>query len=154
MHNDTPGLGAERGITRLFADYAWHIDHGATPDADAVSMCFAPDGRWISDGLATERVGRESIRALFGASLPEAITQGLHYITNVRVDLDAETTERAWATAYLATFCFPVGDVAAAGPMMIASSYAAQVEMHDGRWLFSELRITRQYASAPTKGWA
>ena len=138
-----------RAVEQLKFRYTAACDFGY--DLDALASCFAPDGRWVSDGFA-DCHGRDEIRDYF-RRLAKVTPQALHYATSPRVLLDAGggRAEARFHLLCLSTVRRRGSDEHDA--LVMIGSYHDRCIKIDGQWLFEELRADVRHISEWTQGW-
>ncbi len=129
-------MGLRNDIQDLLSEYVWANDQG---DIDAMVGCFTPDGSfWTSSG-ADAVVGTDALHEFFGrarAYRADLGQQPRHLIGNVLVDGDGE---RVVARAYMTLI---VTEADGTAGVACTGWYLDTIVRHDGRWRFSERRLT------------
>ena len=120
-------LLAERRIERVITDYTRAVDRR---DLEAVRACYWPDG---FDWHGAFRGDTDEFIDWLAGKLPEFATT-MHYVTNLRVDVD-ESLESARAESYLLAYhrlAEPVGDEPT--DVIVGLRYVDRFEHRDGQW--------------------
>lgn len=131
-------------INALMFRYAEINDSGKDPDA-MVSL-FTEDGIWQNPAYG-KFVGHEAMRA-YWTDIGKLTSFSLHYMTNQVVELDDDGTQARCS-------CYHFGTATQkAQAFWIAIRFSMRCRKTDGRWLFSEMTLNRQFMTPFEVSWA
>ena len=136
-------LEAKDAIRELKARYARACDSGF--DLDELAQLFSPDA--VFDAGAFGRFdGREAILAYY-ATVPDAISWGLHYIAGsiISVSDDAQTAAGTWYFLQPAT----MSDRA----VWVMGTYRDEYRCETDGWRFARVELTVEAVTPFEAGW-
>lgn len=132
-------------IEALIAEFAWLIDRG---DSSKVADLFTEDGRYgRSTGQAS--VGRDAIRAAYGARLARGPRTSRHVYTNLR--LESVAPKRVRGSCILTLFAEDGVPPLPADPLLVADYDDEYVLCDDGQWRFQSRIVSWIFTSEATK---
>ncbi len=141
-------LEAIQAIKQLKARYCALCDHDYEPDG--LAALFTPDAVW-DGGPFGRHAGRAAIHAFF-KGISGNITFAAHLVLNPIIEVQSATT--ATGKWRLIMPCTAKNDAGEPEARWLLTEYDERYALHDGEWLFDDLRLTVNFYSPHLKGWA
>ena len=126
-------------ITQLRARYCLALDDGRWEE---LASLFTPDGAFV--GLSTAR-GRDELVSFFSELASGPLSAWWHFSSNETIEIDGD---RATGETWLWQPCVRDGRAEIA-----AGRYTDTMVYDDGRWLFSERKVSFFFWSDLREGW-
>jgi SnoaL-like domain len=125
----------------LNAAFTRHLDHG---EIDALVDLFTPDALYTHGARRTE--GRGAIEALFRKRAAGGPRTSRHLSSGLR--LDVQDGRHARGSSVCLSFAQDGSPPLPATPFLVADFDDVYVRCDDGRWRFSERRISRVFVGS------
>lgn len=142
-------IEAAEAIRALIARYAVGADR--KNDAAIMGPLFGPDARWWLEGVA-DFTGREAIAEGLSGLGRSYVTWSLHYMVSPLIEVaeDALSATCRWYLWELATMKQADGREA---DTWYGGWYDSRLSVHDGVWLFDEVRLIPRLESPNAAPW-
>lgn len=142
-------IEACEAIRALIARYAVGADRKNDPVI--LKPLFSEDAQWLLEGTA-HFTGREAIAEGLAELGRSYVTWSLHYMVAPLIELagDALSASCRWYLWELATMKQPDGTEA---DTWYGGWYDSRLSVHDGVWLFDEVRLNPRLASPNAAPW-